>query len=151
MKILTNKISLIVVIGALLGEAAVATAPEPGWQKVIARKGGCMMYVPADWKVDALIKGSAGAADQSASAVVSLADATSTLAQVKPVIQGIYKPTKTFEDSTQRLWYEYQANNRPSWYVGVPVKGGICGAQIVFKPGKEAIANKIAASVGAGS
>ena len=151
MNVLTKKLGLIVVMSVLLGDAAVATAPEPGWQKVVARKGGCMMYVPADWKLDPFIKGSAAAADQSASAVVSLADSAGTLAEVKPVIQGIYKPTKTFEDSMHRLWYEYLATNKPNWYVGVPVKGGICGAQIAFKPGKEAIANKIAASVGAGS
>ncbi len=137
--------------GTLVTAAANAGAPDPGWQKVTARKSGCVMYVPADWTVDPVIKGSAGLADRSASAVVSLTDAASTLAEVKPVMQGMYKPTKTFEDSTHRLWYEYQANQQTSWYVGVPVKGGICGAQIAFKPGKEAIANKIAASVGAGS
>ena len=123
---------------------------EPGWQKVVARKGGCVMSVPAGWKVDPLLKGSAGLDDQSASAVVSLADSVTTLAEVKPVMEGNFKPTKTFEDSPHRLFYQYVAGGRTVFYVGVPVKGGICGAQISFKPGKEDVANRIAASVGAG-
>ncbi len=123
---------------------------EAGWQKVLARKGGCAMSVPADWKVDPLIKGSAGRADNSASAVVSLADSVSTLAEVKPVMERMFKPTKTFEDSAHRLWYEYQNAGAPHWYVGVPVKGGICGAQISFKAGQEDVAKKVAASVGPG-
>lgn len=139
------------------GPAAADTAAksqastEQGWKKVVARKGGCVIYVPPDWTIDPVLKGSAGLDDNSASAVVSLADSISSLADVKPIIQANYKPTKTFEDSPHRLWYEYTMNARSNFYVGVPVKGGICGAQITFKPGKEAIANKIAASIGAGS
>jgi hypothetical protein len=139
--------------GAAMAAAAHAKSPaasEAGWQKVLARKGGCAMSVPADWKVDPLIKGSAGLPDNSASAVVSLADSVSTLAEVKPVMEGMFKPTKTFDDSAHRLWYEYQNAGAPHWYVGVPVKGGICGAQISFKAGKEDVARKVAASVGPG-
>jgi len=136
--------------GALAADTAARSPAPAGWQKVLARKGGCAMSVPADWKVDPLIKGSAGLVDNSASAVVSLADSVNTLAEVKPVMQGMFKPTKTFEDSAHRLWYEYQNAGGPHWYVGVPVKGGICGAQISFKPGKEDVAKKVAASVGPG-
>ena len=137
--------------GALAADTAARSPAPAGWQKVLARKGGCAMSVPADWKVDPLIKGSAGLVDNSASAVVSLADSVNTLAEVKPVMQGMFKPTKTFEDSAHRLWYEYQNAGGPHWYVGVPVKGGICGAQISFKPGKEEdVAKKVAASVGPG-
>jgi len=130
--------------------AAQPSKAEPGWQKVTARKGGCFMSVPADWKVDPLLKGSAGLDDQSASAVVSLADSVTSLAEVKPVMEGNFKPTKTFEDSPRRLFYQYQAGSRTVFYIGVSVKGGICGAQVSFKPGKEAIANKVAATVGGG-
>lgn len=128
-----------------------AAAVPPVWQKVVARKGGCLMYVPPDWTVNPALKGTAGMSDNSASAVISLADSASTLAQVKPVMQGNYPPTRTFEDTAHRLWYQYGTGARASFYVGVPVKGGICGAQITFKPGQEAIANRIAASVGPGS
>jgi len=137
-------------VGFMAATAAPNAPAEPGWQKVVARKGGCAMYVPADWKVDTLLKGSAGLDDQSASAVISLADSVTTLAEVKPVMEGNFKPTKTFEDSPHRLFYQYLVGGRTMLYVGVPVKGGICGAQISFKPGKEAVANKVAASVGAG-
>lgn len=138
-------------LAAMSGGARAADPPTPaGWQKVLARKGGCAMSVPADWKIDSLIKGSAAMADDTASAVVSLADSVSTLADVKPVMQRMFKPTKTFEDSAHRLWYEYQNAGAPHWYVGVPVRGGICGAQISFKAGKEDVAKKVAASVGPG-
>ena len=145
-------------LGLTCGNLAAADAPAKpqsaalaGWQKVVARKGGCIMYVPADWKVDSLVKGSAGLDDNSVSAVVSFTDGMSTLAEVKPVMQGMFKPTKTFEDSAQRLWYQYTNAGRTGYYVGLPVKGGICGAQISFKPGKETIADKVAASIAAGS
>jgi len=137
--------------GASAADTRSAAAPgATGWQKVMARKGVCVISVPSDWKVDPILKGTASANDNSASAVISRADGVSTLAEVKPVMEGNFKPTKTFEDTAQRLWYQYSIGAQTAWYVGVPVKGGICGAQITFKPGKEAIANKIAASVGGG-
>jgi len=139
-----------VIGGALLLHVAVSTAADPGWQKVSARKGGCVMYVPPDWSVDPVVKGSAESADHAIAAVVSKTDSVNTLAEVKPIMQNMYKPTKTFEDNAHRLWYQYEFNQRTGWYIGVPVKGGVCGAQISFKPGKEpAVANKIAASVAA--
>ncbi len=136
------------VAGADSPSAAQSTA---GWQKIAARKSGCFMSVPPGWKVNPVLKGAAAPADNSASAVVSLADAASSLTEVKPVVQGMYKPTQTFEDTGQRLWYAYEINGRTGWYVGVPVKGGICAAQITFKSGGEALATQIARSVGAGS
>ncbi len=66
------------------------------------------------------------------------------------VIEGMYKPVKTFEDSSQRLWYSYELNGKTHWYVGVPVKGGICGAQLtVGKADQDATAKTIAMSVAA--
>jgi hypothetical protein len=136
--------------GALLLQVSASTAADPGWQKVLARKGGCVMYVPPDWSIDPVVIGSTESADHTISAVISLSNSASTLAEVKPVMQNMYKPTKTFEDSAHRLWYQYEFNQRTGWYVGVPAKGGICGAQISFKPGKDpAVANQIAASVAA--
>lgn len=150
MKTVARKCCAVAAGGALLLHLAAGAAADPGWQKVVARKGGCVMYVPPDWSIDPVVKGSSESADHTLSAVVSLTNSVSTLAEVKPIMQTMYKPTRTFEDSTHRLWYQYEFNQRTGWYVGVPVKGGICGAQISFKPGKElAIANKIAASVAA--
>ena len=138
--------------GGVAGAESPSKAPgTAGWQRVAARKGGCFMSVPASWKVSPILKGAAGPDDNSASAVVNLADVATSLTEVKPVIQGMYKPTRTFEDTAQRLWYAYEINGRVGWYVGVPVKGGICGAQITFKRGAEALATQIAHSVGAGS
>ncbi|HEY4212474.1 MAG TPA: hypothetical protein VGM84_13425 [Steroidobacteraceae bacterium] len=147
MKTLTATAASALIVASL---AAPAAPPSAGWQKVLARKGGCSLYVPADWKVGAVLKSSAASPDGTASAVVDRTDVATTLAEVKPVIQGMYKPVKTFEDSSQRLWYSYELNNKTQWYVGVPVKGGICGAQLtVGKPDQDATAKKIAMSVAA--
>ncbi len=147
--LITTAVAALIVASSATPAAA---PPVAGWQKVTARKGGCAMYIPGDWKISALLKGSAASADGSASAVVDRTDAASTLAEVKPVMEGMYKPVKIFEDTAQRLWYSYELNNKIHWYVGMPVKGGICGAQItVGKPDQEAVAKKIALSVAADS
>ncbi len=152
MKAIAVKCCVATIGGALLLHVTAGTAADPGWQKVSARKGGCVMYVPPDWSVDPVVKGSTESADHTITAVVSMTDSVSTLAEVKPIMQNMYKPTKTFEDSAHRLWYQYEFNQRTGWYIGVPVKGGVCGAQISFKPGREpAVANKIAESVAAAS
>lgn len=150
MKTIAQKCCVAILGGASVLHVAASTAADPGWQKVSARKGGCVMYVPPDWSVDPVVKGSTESADHTITAVVSKTDSVNTLADVKPIMQNMYKPTKTFEDNAHRLWYQYEFNQRTGWYIGVPVKGGVCGAQISFKPGKEpAVANKIAASVAA--
>jgi hypothetical protein len=150
MKTITVKRGIAVISGALLLHASAGTAADAGWQKVLARKGGCVMYVPPDWSIDPIVKGSTESPDHTITAVISMTNSVSTLAEVKPVMQTMYKPTKTFEDSTHRLWYQYEFNQRTGWYIGVPTQGGVCGAQISFKPGKDpAAANKIAASIAA--
>lgn len=150
MRTIAQKCCVAILGGASVLHVAASTAADPGWQKVSARKGGCVMYVPPDWSIDPVVKGSTESADHTITAVVSKTDSVNTLAEVKPIMQNMYKPTKTFEDNAHRLWYQYEFNQRTGWYIGVPVKGGVCGAQISFKPGKEpAVANKIAASVAA--
>jgi len=132
--------------------AANAAPPPPAAQHLVPKKGHCQMTVPAGWKVDALIKSSASAPDHSASAVVSFSDRLTTLADVKPIVQSTLQPVKTLESSPQRLWYQYRTSHAQGtgWYVGVVVKGGICGAQIAFKhAAQEAMAKQIALSVSA--
>ena len=136
---------------ALAGAAANAgaAAPEAGWQRVAALKGHCEMYVPGDWKADELIKSSVHSADHSMSAVVSSNQAFSATAELKPVIQRMFPPSKTFEDSAHRLWYQYtNAGSGNNWYVAVPGAGGSCTMQVTYKSAaEEAVARKIALSL----
>jgi hypothetical protein len=141
-------------IGATLALAtaaasAPAAAPEAGWQRVAALKGHCEMYVPADWKADEYIKSSLHSADNSASAVISSSQAFSSMAELKPGIERMFPPTKAFEDSAQRLWYQYtNAGTGTNWYVAVPAPGGSCTMQITYKnASSEAVAKKIALSL----
>lgn len=137
---------------ALLALACAAPAAAAGdaVQTIVAR-GQCQMTVPANWVVDPLIKTSASAPDKSASAVLSSSRFKASLAEAKSMVQQTLKPTHTFEDGAQRLWYQYDTASQPgsSWYVGVPNKGGgICGAQISFRTAaQEALARRIALSV----
>jgi hypothetical protein len=121
-------------------------------QVVVDRKNACQVTVPGDWKADALIKGSASSADNSESIVLSSTSAGQSLNDAKGVMQTMYKPVKVLEDSANRFWYEYVPPNNTNgktraWYVGIPVKGNVCGAQITMKDGNEAVAKTIAASV----
>lgn len=134
---------------ALLGTAAYANVRAA--DQIIIAKGRCQMTVPADWTADSLLKTDVSAPDGSASAVLSSPHFTATLAQVKAMVQQTLVPKKVFEDSAQRLWYQYRTKSQPGsgWYVGVPGKGGtICAAQISFKSAAQAaFARKIALSV----
>ncbi|MGH8539113.1 MAG: hypothetical protein ACRETW_01230, partial [Stenotrophobium sp.] len=70
---------------------------------------------------------------------------------VKPIVEGSMKPIKIFEDDPQRLWYHYKFDQYRAgthWYVGVPRKGGVCDAEIIFKkPAQTGLAKQIALSV----
>ena len=130
------------------GASAHAAAPS-GWQRVLSHKGTCTMSVPTDWKANPMLKSDVATADASAGAVIHTDADVTTLAELKPLLLQSMKPTKTFEDSPQRWWFQYQGGGGTSWYVGVPGKHGVCGAQIGFKHAAMTdTAKKIALSVG---
>ena len=138
-------IAVLAVIG-ILAAGLVHAADQ-----TIVAKGRCQMTVPADWKADSLLKTEVTSPDKSASAVLSSPNPPFTLAEVKPVVQQSLKPTKSIEDSAQRLWYAYETSyaQGTGWYVGVPGKDGhICAAQISFKSAaQEALARNVALSI----
>lgn len=131
--------------------ALAGTASAAGTQRILSHAGTCEMSVPANWKVGKWIKSSADSPDGTMSAVISTAKGSPALADVKPIVMGSFPPTKTFEDSAQRLWFAYGGNGHKrmvGWYVGVPGKAGVCGAQIAFStPAQAALAKQIALSV----
>ncbi len=134
---------------AVFSTATMAIAAD---QVVVDRKGACQVTVPGDWKVDSLLKGSAGSADNAESIVLSSTSNGQSLNDAKGVMQQMFKPVKILEDSASRFWYEYVPPNNASgkaraWYVGIPLKGNVCGAQITMKDGNEAAAKTIAMSV----
>lgn len=142
----------ITAIASLLCMAATTSmfAADAGGRHIVSHKGDCQLTVPNDWKVDTVLKGSASAPGDTASAVISSDEDYKALAEIKPIIQLSLIPVKTIEDSPQRLWYQYKTDGQGTgWYVGVPGKGVICGAQIGFKhPAMADLAKKIALSVG---
>lgn len=136
-------------VGALcLSFATVALAADG--QRIVSHAGTCAMTVPAGWKIDKWIKSSVSSADDSISAVISTARQSHSLSEVKPILEGTLKPVQVFEDSPQRLWFAYAAGSGQAgaWYVGVPGKAGVCGAQIAFTHAAQAaLAKQIALSV----
>jgi hypothetical protein len=136
----------------LCSTVAVAAATLAADQVVVDRKNACQMSVPAEWKLDTVLKGSASSADNMDSVVLSSTNRGQSLTDAKAVMQQMSKPVQVLEDSAQRFWYEYVPPNNQNgktraWYVGIPVKGNVCGAQITMKDGNEAAAKSIAMSV----
>ncbi|MGH8540034.1 MAG: hypothetical protein ACRETW_05955 [Stenotrophobium sp.] len=138
-------------MAGLLASAAAAAATPVGSQRILSKDQACEITVPAGWKLDKWNKSDAKAADKSITASIESPHPHFTLAQIKPIVQGSLKPVETFEDSPQRLWYHYQFDQYGAgthWYVGVPRKGGICAATIIFKKASQAdLAKQIALSV----
>lgn len=140
-------LSMVASLTCVLASGATWAAGE---QHIRSHEGHCQVTVPADWKQDAMLKSSASAPGNAASVVITSTEGFATLADAKPIIQSSLIPVKTLEDSAHRLWYQYQGTGHGTgWYVGVPGKGVICGAQIGFQNAAQAeLARKIALSVG---
>lgn len=133
----------------LLTLLAVAGTAHAAGITLHSHKGDCQMTVPADWHVGKLIKSSAESPDGSMSVVISSSAPDTNLAFSKQVMEGSYPPVQVFEDSPKRLFYRYDNDRKPGYYVGVPGrKNDVCGAQIGAPAGKEALVKQLAASVG---
>lgn len=147
---MTMRLTLTVVaLSVAVSTAATAVAAD---QIVVDRKNACQMTVPGDWKIATMLKGSASSPDNMDSVIMSSTSQGQSLNDAKGVMQQMYKPVKVLEDSAQRFWYEYTPPNNQNgktraWYVGIPVKGNVCGAQITMKDGNETMAKRIAMSV----
>lgn len=142
-------VTLVSVGIVLLSSIAAAVAAD---QLITDRKNECQMSVPADWKLNPMIKGSAKSAQGTESVILASTAPGQSLNAVKGVIEQVYKPIKILEDSPRRLWFEYAAPNNSggtarAWYVGIPRTGNVCGAQIDMKDGNETLAKTIALSL----
>lgn len=135
-------------LATLLAASAAPAALAGGGQRLVLHDGNCEMTVPANWKISFSIH--ANAPDNSAGAGIS-SDDSFTLAEVKRIAESNVKPTKVFEDTSQRFWYQFRmAGARGTrWYVAVPGRqAGACHADIFFtRPAQAAIAKQIALSV----
>jgi hypothetical protein len=142
-----NRSALLVVAALALGVATVASAAG---QTVVSHAQTCRMTVPAGWKANRLVKSVVHSPDQSMSAVISTSPSGTDLAFAKKVMEQNYPPIHVLEDSPGRLVYEYQTpGGKLGLYAGVAgPHGDVCGSQITFPKGQEALARQIAASVG---
>jgi hypothetical protein len=143
--------TLAVVSALAISSLALAAGGEipAGWSVHSDRKQICQFATPPDWTSDALTHAVWTSPDGKSSAVISGA-AGLTLQDAKGVMEGNYAPDKVFEDTAGRLWYQYNTGGSTNWYVGVAVKGGVCGATLSFKDAAgEAVQKQIANTVGA--
>lgn len=130
--------------------AMIPVAAMAADMRIVSLKKTCELHVPAGWHVDKWISSDASSPDGSVSVAIDSNNSAGSLAATKPLLQSMLKPTRIFEDSSQRLWYQYRgdAGTGTSWYVGVPSVGGICAARIRFGSGRQAaLARQIAMSV----
>jgi hypothetical protein len=125
-------------IASTVSSAMRSSAAPDGWKVLVDRTKTCQISVPSDWVVDKLSPTFANAPDAKAN-VIMHATPNQTMATVKSTMEGVFPPTKIIEDSPNRLWYAYKAASTAvdspgaSWYVGIPVKTSVCGAQLDFK------------------
>ena len=112
-----------------------AVAP-PGPQHVVTRNDACEVVVPAGWTVDPSMR-EARSPDNGVDVHVFTTDYASnmkSLADLKPLVAGAYKPVKVFEDTSKRFWYQYAPHpTGDGWYVATPAKTGTCNLEIAFR------------------
>jgi hypothetical protein len=106
-------------------------------QRIVTQNGECEVTIPAGWTVDRSMR-EASSPDFGVDVHVFTTDYASnmkSLAELKALNIGAYKPVKTFEDTPQRLWYQYAPHfqNNNGWYVAVLGKTGTCNLEISFK------------------
>lgn len=136
----------------LIASAGVAANTPAGWKVLIDRTKTCQIAAPQDWTPIMFSPSSANSPDNKASFVMH-ATTGQSLDEVKSVMEGMFPPTKVIEDSKIRLWYVYASSGaaggaETNWYVGIPSKGNVCGAQITFKdPGMEPLMKQIAGTM----
>jgi hypothetical protein len=145
---------LVTSIAVVASTMPAATTPA-GWKVLVDKTKNCQISVPPDWVVSTFSPSVADSADKKANLTMHSAPAQS-LDQVKTIMEGMYPPTKVIEDSKSRVWYAYKAPSvavdslQVDWYVGIPAKGNVCGAQITFKvPSMEPMMKQIAESMSA--
>jgi hypothetical protein len=101
----------------------------PGWTGLVDPMGHCRFSVPAAWKThdaDRL----AFAPDGAATAAEEWAH-SSSWTRYRTDLYRVLKPTVLLQDSSERLWFEYDAG----WagihhYVAVPARDGACVLRI---------------------
>jgi hypothetical protein len=134
-----NKLQFCMMV-PLFGLAAtqLGAATPAGWQQVSDKAGRCTISVPGDWKAP-FIKTSVESPDKNFGVIVSSSDLTPSLAEAKPLAEGVMKPVKIFEDSASRLWYQYEGNSGTGthWYVAVQAKGAVCVADLNYKSDRD--------------
>jgi hypothetical protein len=136
-----------------LASAMLAATTPAGWKVLIDKTKNCQIAVPPDWVVSQYSPSMADSPDKKANIIMHGTNQGQTLEMAKQVMESTNPPTKVIEDTKDRLWYEYTTSsgnkNIPpmNWYVGIPVKGNVCGVQISFGPGMEPVMKQIAESL----
>jgi hypothetical protein len=136
------------------GHAKPSSSVVPaGPQHVVTKNGACEVIVPAEWTVDPAMR-EARSPDNNVDVHVFTTDYASnmkSLADLKPLVAGAYKPVKVFEDTPKRLWYRYAPHpTGDGWYVATPAKTGTCNLEIAFRNSvipDQAVAKQIALSL----
>jgi hypothetical protein len=119
------------------GPVPAAAVIPGGPQRIVTHNGECEVTVPGGWTVDQSMR-QASSPDYGVDVHVFTTDYTSnmkSLADLKALNVGAYKPVKSFEDTPERLWYQYAPHyqNDNGWYVAVLGKTGTCNLEISFK------------------
>src|ERR1700722_2788431 len=130
--------ALFVVSITLVATTGLRATTPAGWKVLIDKTKNCQISVPGDWVVDTTSPSVAYSPDKKANVFMHGTNQGQSLDDAKSVMQAQYPPIKVMEDSKSRLFYSYKSpnsadDNLDNYYVGIPVKGNVCGAQVTFK------------------
>jgi hypothetical protein len=156
----TKLISLaeLLFIGTMVLTASkmLASTTPPGWKLLIDKTKNCQISVPSDWVVSTFSPSVADSPDNKSDVRMEVTNLGHTLREFKVTAEQIYAPIKIFEDSKRHLWFSYKEANPPEdsrimyYFVGIPVDGNVCVAQIHFDNRRvEPVAKQITESLAA--
>lgn len=118
----------LLVLPLILASAMPAAATT--WKTALSKHSECQGSVPTNW-VPAFagigMKAPAGTSQ------ILISYKKATILQVKLAVPGMFKITKTFEDTPTRYWIEYAAApGAHHWYVLTPNGNALCSAVFDF-------------------
>lgn len=110
--------------------ASVAPTAATSWKTVLSKHDECQGSVPTNW-----VPGFAGMGLKapSGSSQILISYKKAHMQQIRMAVPGMFKITKTFEDSPARYWIEYSgAPGSRHWYVITPNGDALCSAVFDF-------------------
>jgi len=148
--------AILAVSSALAGSPFLNATTPAGWKVLGDKTQNCQISVPSDWVVSSFSPSAAESPDNKSGVRMAVTNLGHTLREFKANAEQVQAPIKIFEDSKRRLWFSYKELGAPEgdrttyYFVGIPVHGNVCAAQVSFENRRlEPVAKQVAESLAA--